>query len=968
MLPWVFALTAIASQSPAPAPAPAASLYITRAWGTADGLPQNTVTSMVQTRDGYLWLGTFGGLVRFDGQAFTVFDPANSPGLASSRIVSLHEDPYRVLWIGTESGLTRYEQGRFTSYGTREGLLEGVVWATLRDTRGRLWVGTSAGLARYDGRAFTTVLGGEAITPVQGLAEGPDGDVWVATASGVVRLRGGEIPTSVPPMPGATQVTRCLFVDRQAGLWAGSNELSRWDGTRFVEVPLPLPAESRGSIVTLSQETDGTLWIGTLRGGVFQWRDGVFRRSEPAPRLSDNSVRSVLADGRGNIWIGTEVGGLNRLKRRHVFSYQRPYSSEQSIGPIVDDGAGGLWIGATCGGLLHFDGVFRRMPPDPRLDCIWALHRDPDGTLWIGSTVGGLTRFSDGRIAASYGTKDGLLSNTVSGIARDRDGMLWIGSAQGVNRWDGKRFTSYGVAQGLAHPVSCIFQDRHGALWFGGTAGLTKFEDGRFTRITTAQGLSNDHVRAIHQDADGVMWIGTYGGGLNRLKDGRFTRYGIREGLPDTAVSRIIEDGRGNLWMSGNKGVYRVARSQLNDFAEGRLSYITAVSYGTADGMIIDETNGGQPAGWRTPDGRFWFPTIKGLVGIDPLGEGAQPPPVVVERAVVNGQSNDPRTLPPFGPGTTGAEFHYTAIDLGAAEKTRFRYRLEGYDDRWTDAGARRVAYYTGIQPGTYHFEVIATDSDGAWTATPARVPFVVKPFWWQRRAAVAAALLLLVAATALVARHVVLRGERARLAEVERDRARERALDQERSRIARDLHDDLGSRLTHIGMMADTAEGAAVVPRIAAAARDAARTMDELVWAVNARNDTVESFAHYLAHFAEEHVIPAGLRCRVMMPPDLPPRPLAADVRRNLYLACKEAVNNAVKHAQADAIRVAFRIDGATLAVEIADDGRGLPPDVDPTGNGLKNYRERMEAARGTLAVESSPGAGTRVTFRVPL
>jgi len=308
------------------------------------------------------------------------------------------------------------------------------------------------------------------------------------------------------------------------------------------------------------------------------------------------------------------------------------------------------------------------------------------------------------------------------------------------------------------------------------------------------------------------------------------------------------------------------------------------------------------------------------------------------------------------------AEFHFTAIDLGAAEKTRFRYRLAGYDPGWIDSGARRVAYYTKIPPGAYWFEVMATDRDGVWSTTPARVTVVVAPLWWQRRPVQAAGLLLLLAATALGGRSLTLRRARARVAELER----ERALERERSRIARDLHDDLGSRLPHIAMRADASAGGD--RRIGQAARDAARMMDELVWAVNARNDTVEGFANYLAQFAEEHIVAAGVRCRVILPSAFPAGPLGAEVRRHLYLACKEAIHNAVKHARASEIRVAVDADGGRVNVTVADDGCGLPATPDPAGNGLRNYRERMDAARGTLSIESAPGAGTQVRFSVPL
>lgn len=965
MLVWLLALLAAAPQGPA-APPDAGAQYIVRNWGTADGLPQNTVTSIVQTRDGYLWLGTFGGLVRFDGHAFTVFDPGNTPGLVSARIVSLHEDGNGTLWIGTESGLTRRDGERFTRVGPDEGVAAAGVTALRSDRRGRVWIGLGHRLMRFDGRGLSPAAPGGPDLAALSLTESRDGTMWAGTWTSLMRFPDGGTPVLVPASAGPAGTVASLLTDSRGDVWVGASSLHRWDGKQFVHVPLPDKPVAPGVITALAEDRDGHVWIGTTRAGVYEWHDGVLAAYTTADGLTNGYVRSLFADRQGNIWVGTDVGGLYRLKPRRIANYQREDVTVHGIGPIVGDGASGLWVGGTCGGLSHFSGGrFENLGtkdglPNP---CVWALLRDPDDTVWIGTAGGGLTRFAAGRFE-SYAGKNGLPDAIVNGIARDRQGTLWVGTNTGLSRFDGSRFVNYGKAEGLSHDVKCIFQDRGGALWLGGVGGLTRFADGRFARFTMAQGLSHDHVRAIHEDADGVLWIGTYGGGLNRLQDGRFTAYGRKEGLPDTAVSRILEDARGFLWMSGNKGIFRVARSQLNDLAAGRIASVTGISYGTADGMVIDETNGGQPAGWQSADGRLWFPTIKGLVRFDPVTAAATPPPVFIERAIVNGQPVAAAALARLGPGSASAEFHYTAVDLDAAEKTRFRYRLDGYDGQWIDGGTRRVAYYTKIPPGRYDFEVAATDGDGNWSATPARMAVVVTPFWWQRREVEAVALILLLTATAASVRSISLRRARVRVAELER----ERALERERTRIARDLHDDLGSRLSHIAMMADASAAADPEARIAGAARAAVQTMDELVWAVNARNDTVENFAYYVAQYAEEHVIGAGLRCRLELPTDLPPRPLAADIRRHLYLAVKEAVNNALKHARASEIRLSLRIDTHALAVEVTDDGRGLPAAVDATGNGLKNFRERMDAAGGTLEVASAPGRGTRLTFTVPL
>jgi ligand-binding sensor domain-containing protein/signal transduction histidine kinase len=939
-----------------------ATEFISRVWGTADGLPQNTITSIVQTRDGYLWLGTFGGLVRFDGNAFTVFDPENTPGLASARIVKLLEDRRGVLWIGTEAGLTRYERGRFTTYTTRDGLSHPEITTVFEDSRGRLWVGTGDGWNIFDGRTFSRPAVPD---PVRfdnlTMAETPDGAFWFDSMEMLVRVKDGEQPTQFRHAFG--DYARAMLVDSKGRLWIGSWELKRWDPAeaRIVSV-LPLARLGGNSFVhTLVEDGDGEIWAGTGDQGILRLRGGV-ADAHLTEGVSNQLVRSMLVDRDANVWIGLDVDGMRRLTRRRVIAHERPGAAQQSVAPIVGDGAGGVWVGANCGGVLHFQhGAFQAEPGlrDLQTDCIWTLHRDEDGTLWIGSVGAGVWRFRDGRLTRFTQERDGLANDIVRAIERDRGGALWVGTDAGVSRLQDGRFTNYGPREGLEGRVVCIAQDRAGAMWFGTMSGLYRFENGTFTRYSQAQGLPHEYVRAIHEDADGALWIGTYGGGLTRFRDGRFAPFGVSAGLPDTAVSRIIEDDRGGLWMSGNKGVIRVERSDLNAYAAGTISYVPSRSFGIADGMLTDETNGGFPAGWRTPDGTLWFPTIKGLVEIDPAAAAAKPLPVVVEHVLADGRGALEGT--PIGRGSADVELRYTAIDLTAAVKARFRYRLAGYGGGWIEAGNRRTAYYTQVPPGRYTFEVLASNGDGVWSPSPARVTFTVAPWWWQRREVQGAGLALLLAATGAAVWLLSLRRARARVAELER----EQALDRERSRIARDLHDDLGSRLTHIAMMADS-PAAVASGRIADAARDAARTMDELVWAVNARNDTIDGFAFYLAQFAEEHVVAAGIRCRLLLPPDLPAHPLGADVRRHLYLACKEAVNNAVKHSQASEIRVSLQAEAGRLVVEIADDGRGLPAEVDPTGNGLKNYRERMDAAGGTVQVESDSDRGTSVRFTV--
>ncbi|MBI1874424.1 MAG: ATP-binding protein [Acidobacteria bacterium] len=575
----------------------------------------------------------------------------------------------------------------------------------------------------------------------------------------------------------------------------------------------------------------------------------------------------------------------------------------------------------------------------------------------------------------SYGRAEGLSDTTVGALFEDRDGVLWIGTDRGgLHRFaNGKLSRAYDARDGVATGyLQSLGQDRDGRVWIGSNAnGLTIYEAGRFRPPGPTERLPAQNIAGVFRDSRGDLWIGTAANGLFRYRHGRYESFGKEQGLGDVLVALMIEDRDGNLWVSTTRGISRLERARIDAIAEGRDRSLDPIILDRTDGLLTPEGSGGgfDPSGLRARDGRLWFSTIDGIVIIDPASFPINriPPPVLVEGVTLA----DRPARPDAGgaiqvpAGTSSIELAYTAFSLLAPAKVRFRYRVVGFDADWHDVGARRTAYYSRLPPGTYRFEMMAANNDGIWSPAPASIALVVAPFLWERRDARVAAVAVLVIATALAVRSVSLRRARRRVAELER----EQSLTRERSRIGRDLHDDLGSRLSHIALLADVADGHASGERISRAAREAVHTMDELVWAVNARNDTVESFANYTAQFAEEHLRAAGLRCRLRIQPDLGARELAADTRRHVYLAFKEAVTNAVKHAQASEVRITIAIDDNTLVVEVMDDGRGLSPEyADPTGNGLRNMRERMDAAGGTIEIDSAPGRGTRLVFRTPL
>jgi len=677
--------------------------YVHDVWQVEDGLPQSTITAILQTRDGYIWLGTQEGLVRFDGVRFTVFDKKNTKNIKDSHILTLFEDHEGSLWIGTYGGgLNRLKDKEFTAYTTKEGLSDNMVWSICEDGKGSIWIGTySGGLNRLRDGKFTayTTKDGLSNDFVRSIYEDREGSLWIGTGEGLNRLRDGKF----------TAYTT------KDGL---SNDM----------------------VWSIYEDRNGSLWIGTYSGGLNRFKDGKFTAFTTKEGLSDDIVKSIYEDREGSIWIGTEGGGLNRLRDGKFTVYTTKEGlSNDFVKSIYEDREGSLWIGTDGGGLNRLkDDKFTVYTTKEGLssDLVKSIYEDREGSLWIG-TGEGLNRLKDGKFTV-YTTKEGLSNDMVWSIYEDRKGSLWIGTWRGgLNRLRDGKFTAYTTKDGLSNDmVRSIYEDREGSLWIGTDGGgLNRLRDGKFTVYSTKEGLSNDLVRSIYEDGEGSLWIGTRGGGLNRLKDGKFTAYTTKEGLFDDSVWQILEDGKGNLWMSCNNGIFRVSMRELNDFAEGKISSINSISYGEPDGMMSKECNGGfQPAGWKSRDGKLWFPTIRGVVMINPenIRTNKLPPPVLIEHVIIDNRSFAASGVIQISPGNKDFEFHYTGLSFLVPERVKFKYKLEGWNKEWIDAGTRRTAYYTNIPPGSYCFRVIACNNDGIWNEEGASLKIIVPPPFWQ--------------------------------------------------------------------------------------------------------------------------------------------------------------------------------------------------------------------------------------------
>lgn len=966
--------------------------YLQDVWSTEKGLPQNSVTSLLQTRDGYLWVGTFGGLARFDGLKFTIFDTGNSPGLKSNRITALFEDHTGILWIGTEqNGLSRYDRGKFTTYMTNDGLPGNYVESIAEDAKGGIWIAASNGVAHFADGRFTTYTTRDGLIEngVTLICAGRNDSLWFVSIRGLTRWQDGRFSAYRLPAKHNLNIVRSLFEDSDGSVWIGGLGVFarfREGNFTFYSGQEGFPGPERVSIFRGASRKLRFLVSSNVTNLAGLTGEDVFTD----PSLAGwAGAKSIIEDREGNLWIGSGSEGLYRYKVAQVTAYTAEDGlSDDSFQVITGAGADGLWLGAH--NLFHFSN--ESFTKDPRWVGVpgsttgyWALLQDREGTVWAGS-YGGLQRFKDGVWTVYNRGVYKVTGDPVAAIYEDRAGNLWVGTGAaddpgGLYRFKDGVFTPFHAAEGLTlTDVRLITEDRHGALWIGGAGGMSRYHDNQFTNYTTEQGLSNNYVRDIYEDADGTLWIGTYGGGLNRFKDGRFTAITTRDGLFDNIVSRILEDEHGNLWMSCNRGIYRASRKELNELAEGRLKTITCISYGVADGMKSNETNGGcQPAGWKDREGKLWFPTLKGVVVIDPNKLNQLPQPVVIEQVLVDKTAVDSGQTITMRPGQSDLEIHYAGLSLTAPEKVRFKYKLEGYDRDWMDARERRVAYYTQVAPGTYTFKVMAANPEGFWSTQGATIRLtVIPPFWRTWWFSLWMALVVAAVIVYLYQRRIR-QLQRARRAQEEFSKQLIASQEGERKRIAGELHDSLSQNLV---VIKNRAWLSLQEPNNH---QNVLEQMEEIADAAEQSLGEVREIAYNLRPFQIDRLgLTSAIESLVAKvdTPDLRfvaqldniDKLLLPEMEINLYRIVQESINNIIKHSAASQAVISIKRSRGLIEVVIEDNGQGFDPNVTRSGEasngsgfGLIGINERARILGCVPVVQSAAGQGTRIEIKLP-
>jgi ligand-binding sensor domain-containing protein/signal transduction histidine kinase len=974
-----------------PALAAAGQRFHVDAWGTHDGLTANEVLAIVQTHDGYLWLGTLNGLARFDGLQFKVFDEHNTPGMPSGRIVFLFEDSKTNLWIGTETaGALLLHDSQITDLGFGKGRRDGRLQAACEDSTGAVWLRADDGeLARYhDGK-------------LDSLGRIGPGHTLIAEKSGSVLLGADQIdPAAVRasmPLP-ATRVSGMSNIDfllasRTGGRWClgqdgVTNMVEKWVGDRL-ELnlgPYPWRDWDITPITAACEDLDGNLIVGTRTNGV--WWYGPDRKATKVEGLSGNYVLSLYMDFSGALWVGLDPGGLNRVQRQ--LFHPLDAASNLTVHSVCEDPQGRLWFSSTTRGIDYWkDDLLKNTDATYPISGLnaRALLLDRNSNLWAATFSAGLFRWADDQFRPDRGYEEQSLNPGIYALFQDRGGRLWAGTQRGLACWDGHAWLSFTTNNGLsANIVRAIADDADGRLWIGTEGGgLDCLKDGKITPVQPAGGFPSKNISALYMDPEGVLWIGTLGNGLIRFQSGRWINYTTDNGLNANGVDYIIEDGLGCLWIGSNAGLMRVKKSDLNAFAAGTMDFIPCHSYGWRDGLPSDEcTLGSQPAACRAADGTLWFPTIAGLVPIDPTQIQIQtnPSPVSIETVLIEGQdqgANGPHGRPPQSvvvpPGKELLEIRYTCLNLDNPQQVRFQYLMAGYVTNWTDAGQRRAVQFSKLPPGGYLFQVRARNEDGIWNPVAAQLAVTVLPAFWQTASFRAAAWAAPLAGIIAIVYFISTRKMQRQLAGLRQ----QQALEKDRARIARDIHDQVGASLTQLSLLGemvesdkdDPAEVALHAGQISQTARETARALDEIVWTVNPSNDTLEGLLVYICKHAQEYLAVAGIRYRLEAPAQLPPSAISPEARHNVFLAAKEAVTNIVKHARATEACIRLRLEPGRFVLEIEDNGRG-PAGIAGTAaqsrNGLRNMRKRMEDIGGQFEIRPGAKGGAIVRLTAPL
>jgi ligand-binding sensor domain-containing protein/signal transduction histidine kinase len=942
--------------------------YTRRLWRAQDGLPDQTVQAIAQTPDGYLWIGTKGGLLRFDGARFVVYDHTNTPGLSESSINCLSVSRDGSLWIGTEGGgLVRYRDQVFRTYPTAEGSSDSFVRVIFEDHRGVIWIGGDQGLFQVEDATLKHIdgIGQVPSVFVRAIVEDGEDNVWVG---GTTLLRFDGQAVREYPLPGGPSfnLITSMLVARDGTFWMGTlsglHTLLRSGALRRVDAVL-------GTVQTLREISDSSVWIGTLGGGAFVEHNGALSALSAPDFLPSNTVLALFEDSEHNLWLGTQAG-LLRLSRSLVAITPFPGASDSQFETVYQDRDSSVWAASTH--LFHIrNGVITRatFPAIPNVR-VRTLMRDRKGEWWIGTDGAGLYHLTDDH-AIRY-ISPAVANDFIRVILQARDGSLWVGTDGGLSHLAAAGITNYNTPNGLSYfSVTALLEDHLGDIWVGTSRGLSHLHRGAFVNDNVTARLKHEKIWSIHEDPDNGLWFGT-SNGLYSLRAGTLALCTTAQGLAGNVIYQILEDGSSHLWLSGPNNVSRVDRHAIESALEpGTHPRISLTLYPISQDFDSAELYGGmQPAGFISPQHEVWFPSNEGPVHIQipPKSPLSHPSfPVVINRVAADGRELAVQPQVVIAPGHGSLEISFAAILLRSQEALRYRYKLEGFDHDWNEAWSRRTAYYTNLPPGRYRFRVEAYEVNNPSVVSEAAIEVDQQPHFYRTLGFFLACLCALLAAVFAIHRY--------RLRQVS---MRFHAVIEERNRMAREMHDTviqdcvgLSTLLEAVSSL-DFTDKALSHELVDHAREQVVTTIDEAriaVWNLRHSDTRIEDIGVLVRGIAEQMHDRFGqpIACSVVGSAF----PLSDRITHELVMIVREALWNAHAHAYSTRIEVRVAFTGDHLAIDVQDDGVGFDSaavsDESELHYGLIGMRERAQRLGGELCIETSAGKGTVVRILLP-
>jgi len=952
-------------------PTKAITQYVHSSWRVEEGLPSNGVTKILETRDGYLWVGTQGGLARFDGVSFTTFDHTNTPSLRGDYIFDLAEDSQGTLWIATTNGgVGSLRDGRFDHLSTVESRGSHVL-AT--DYDGSLWIGGYDGLKHFKNGVLVKAYGpadGLSGNPIRALVVDRNKTLWIGSPGGLNSLANGKMLTysTQDGLPNKDVVALGLDENGTLRVKTQNSEFVRWLNDRFV--PWHIPDVAGSAVRDVIRDRDGNYWLASGTEGLFRVKETKIDQFTTIDGLTNDAVGHLYEDHDGNLWVGT-LGGLERFRDGSFTTFAKAEGfSDNGAYSVIEDSHGDIWTTGPDGlRQLHAGKVRIYRTSDKMLDA-WSLWIDHASNLLVGTSKKLLQMIHGSLVPSPLGCA-GIPPYIMTSILDGSDHQLWVTTLGGglARCANGKLADLYTTSKGLlSNALYALAQGPDGIIWTGGDNGLNSIKDNQIRSYPKLNGLSNAWIVSLYFDSKNILWIGTFGQGLFRLENGHFTQYNTHTGIQSDTVYGIVEDSSNNLWLGSDKGISRITRKDLDAVATGSSRSVTPLAFGKADGMKSSSLSGGtQPNAWRAHDGRLWFPTERGVVVVDParlkLSDNA--PSSRIDQMIADETRVDLQNSMRLTPGTRRLEIRYTAPNLSSPERMLFRYRLEGFDERWIPGGPQRMAQYTNLSPGRYTFHVNAGSTSGGWSAQEATIGFELRPYfyqtaWFRLLCGFAVASLLWGAyrlrVSFLHARAAVL---------------------EERQRIARDIHDSLAQGLsaiifhTQAAMYSLTKASDMTSTHMTSVLDLAVSSLDDArysVWdlspaVLDPKNlvESISSMAQLLARGRVEvlEIHSSGTEW-----------PLGPAANHHVVLIAQEAISNAIQHGLAENISVNLEYESEALLLSVSDNGIGFTSNTEvgqrTRGYGMRNMQHRADLLGAELDVASTPGSGASISLRI--